>query len=165
MVTCKRCGAEVVDSMNFCPNCGAEMHERASDVKYAEFSEEDRQAAAGADEGQNRAMGLLAYLGWLVLVPLIGSRSGFVRYHVRQGLRLAMAETAFGLVHWLSRWVLKQLFHIPYGADVPFAVDIILSPVYLGWLGLSILAIIGIFNVLLGREKPLPFIGTLHIGK
>lgn len=165
MVVCKRCGAEVVDSMNFCPNCGAEMREGASDVKYAEFSEEDRRTAAGTDEGANRAMAILSYLGWLVLVPLIGSRASFVRYHVRQGLRLAAAETAFGLVHWVGWWGLKQLFHIPHGVEAPLVVDIILSPVYLGWLGLIILSIIGIFNVLLGREKPVPFIGTFHIGK
>ena len=165
MVTCKRCGAEVVDSMHFCPNCGAEIHATASSVKYAEFSEEDQRAAAGTDESGNRAMGVLAYLGWLVLVPLIGCKARFVRYHVRQGLRLAAAETAFALVHWAGWWGLKHLFHIPHGADAPLAVDIILSPVYLGWLGLAILSVIGIFNVLLGREKPVPFIGTVHIGK
>ncbi len=165
MITCKRCGAEVIDSMNFCPNCGAAMHEAAHSVKYAEFSESDQRAAAGADDSRNRAMGILAYLGWLVLVPLIGNRSSFVRFHVRQGLRLAAAETAFALLHWFARWGLHQLFHIPHSVDAPLIVDLLLSPIYLGWLGLCILAVIGIFNVLLGREKPLPFIGSVHIGR
>ena len=52
-----------------------------------------------ADIEKNKPMAILAYLSWLVLIPvLLGRKSKFARYHANQGLVIAIAETVYWLV-------------------------------------------------------------------
>ena len=86
-------------------------------------------------------MGVLAYLGILVIIPFLMARyDGFVRFHIRQGLVLAIIEIAV--------WVL---------GSVSYQLWPILQIVNLGAL---VLAIIGIVNVLNHKEAEIPFIGA-----
>ena len=45
------------------------------------------------DIEKNRILALFSYLSWLVLIPLIAAKdSKFAKFHVNQGLVLAIAE-------------------------------------------------------------------------
>ena len=52
-----------------------------------------------ADVQSNKVMGVLAYLSWLVLIPLFAARnSPFARFHCNQGIVLALAEVLAGVI-------------------------------------------------------------------
>ena len=89
-------------------------------------------------------LGILAYLGPLVIVPLIASpKDPFIKFHSKQGLILL----ALGLV----LGVLMPMFGIWSFWFLWGVVKLLVL----------VLAIIGIMNVLGGREKELPLIGHL----
>ncbi len=117
----------------------------------------DYTAGYQAEEIQNSLlMALLSYLSWLVLVPLfVAKQSSYVRFHVNQGLILAIASTAYGIVSGLVSGLLGWLW-APLGSFVG---------TLFGIAGLVFLAllIIGIVNVVTGKAKELPLIGKYHI--
>ena len=94
------------------------------------------------DVEQNKGMALLAYLGILVLVPLLAKKdSPYAQFHAKQGLVLLLAWVAAGII-----------------SLIPF----------LGWivgpicgLILFVFLILGIVNSLGGKAKYLPWIGPL----
>jgi len=85
---------------------------------------------------------VLSYLGILFLVPLLARKdNAFAQFHAKQGLVLFIAEVATMMIAW-----------IPFiGWFVGFIAWIV-------WIALSI---IGIMNVLGGKQAPLPIIGKL----
>ena len=105
------------------------------------------------DIQSNKVMGILAYISWLVLIPLFGAReSKFSRFHCNQGIVLAVAEV-------IAAVVLGILDGLPL----------------IGWifsiagslLGLFCLlfAVLGIINAANGKAKELPIIGKFKILK
>lgn len=103
--------------------------------------------ATKEDVEKNKVMGILAYLGILVLVPLLSAKdSPFAQYHANQGLVLLIAgvivgaASAFPIIGWF-----------------------IVAPI--GSILLFILAIMGIINAANGEMKPLPLIGQYTILK
>ena len=111
----------------------------------AEFDQQDIE--------QNKVMGILAYIGILVLVPIFAAKdSKFARFHANQGLVLAIAEVALGII-------LGILGGIPY----------------IGWLFRIIgslfevvcvlFAVLGIINAANGKAKELPIVGKFRILK
>ena len=102
-------------------------------------------------------MGVLAYLSWLVLIPIFAAKdSKFARFHANQGLVLLIASAIFGVV----RWILSEiLFAISWRL---YFVTIIISLLGLAFLAL---AIIGIVNAATGKAKELPVIGKIRILK
>ena len=99
------------------------------------MSEEKPQEPAAA--GKNIGMGVLCYLGILVLVPLLtdSKNDPFVKFHIKQGIVLLVVGIIAGFVSW-----------------IPF----------IGWilgLALFVLWVIGLVNVLGGKEVKLPVIG------
>lgn len=95
--------------------------------------------APGTPE-KNTLMAVLAYLGILVLIPLLTTKDdSFVKYHVKQGLVLLVIWAVVwgvGMSAYLF-WHVTQLIH----------------------LGLVVLSIIGIVNAVRGEEKELPLVG------
>ena len=90
-------------------------------------------------------MGVLAYLGPLVIIPFLVSKDDpFVKFHIKQGLVLFIAELAFWLLSsyfWMifyQFWMLYQLVN----------------------LGVLVLVVMGIINVVQGKEKELPLVGS-----
>lgn len=53
---------------------------------------------SAADVQNNKAMGILSYLGILVLIPILAAKdSPFARYHANQGLVLLLCEVGFSV--------------------------------------------------------------------
>lgn len=109
----------------------------------------DKQSEEKSTETQidnTTAMGILCYLGILVIVPIVLSKdSDFVMYHANQGLVLLIAAiilSGIGMIPFLG-WLIG----------------------FFGWIAIIILAIMGIINVTNEKKKPLPLIGGIQLLK
>lgn len=105
------------------------------------------------DINNNKVMGVLAYLGILVLIPIFAAKeSKFARFHSNQGLVLLLCEVILSVA-------CSILALIPY-------VGIVFS--ILSWIVYVVgvvLMILGIVNVVQGKAKELPIIGKIRILK
>ncbi len=114
--------------------------------RTAEFEKEDAQ--------QNKVMGILAYIGILVLVPIFAAKdSKFARFHANQGLVLAIFEVASYLVFNVILSMVKYVGWV-FGL--------------IGWIisvGLLVLAVLGIVAAARGQAKELPIVGQIKILK
>jgi len=94
------------------------------------------------DKQEPNLIAILSYFGLLFLIPLLTNKDdSFVQFHARQGLVLFIFEAAtavFAMVPILG-WI-----------GAPF--------LYIFWF---ILSIIGIINVVKGKQEKLPVIGNL----
>ena len=109
------------------------------------------------DIQNNKVMAILAYLGILVLIPLLAAKeSRFARFHTNQGLVLFIAEIIYSIAYSILTGVILAISWRLY-----FLVTII------GLLGLAflVLSIIGIINAAGGKAKELPVIGKIKILK
>ncbi len=89
---------------------------------------------------ETNAIAIFSYLGILLVIPLLAAKEDpFVKFHVKQGLTLLIAGILVGAVAWIP--IIGWLF------------GIIAAPVLL------VFGIMGIVNVLTGKEKELPLIG------
>jgi len=105
------------------------------------------------DAQDNKVMGILAYLGFLFLVPYLAAKeSPFAKYHANQGCILCIIEVALMIVATIFGWI-------------PVIGWILAILAYLLSLGCLILAIIGILNAANGEAKELPLIGKYQILK
>ena len=147
MAFCNKCGAQIAPNATFCPSCGAQSNET-----------QQQGYAGGNDEANNKAMGILAYLGILVLVPIFAAKeSPFARFHANQGLVLAIAEIAYGIV--VS--ILSTIF-----LTISWGLAAIMSTIFgILWLAFLALAVMGIINAANGKTNPLPVIGNITILK
>lgn len=101
-------------------------------------------AAPAASEDNGLVMGILCYLGPLVIVPyLVAKENTFVKFHIKQGVVLAVIELiiyvlGMSMLFW-NLWSLISLLN----------------------LACLILSILGIINVVQKKEAALPVIGGL----
>ncbi|MBQ3900290.1 MAG: DUF4870 domain-containing protein [Clostridia bacterium] len=98
-------------------------------------------------------MAILAYLGWLVIIPLLAARnSKFARFHANQGLILAIVATVVYVVLAILTLipVIRWIFYI---VEAVFGVAVF------------ILAVMGIINAVNGKAKDLPVIGSFRLLK
>ena len=106
-----------------------------------------------ADIEQNKVMALLSYLWLLFLVPLfLAKESKFARFHANQGIVLAVAGTAIGIILGIAAFI----------PVVNIIVGIVGGLVELAVLALTVL---GIYNAVQGKAKELPLIGKYKILK
>jgi uncharacterized membrane protein len=112
------------------------------------------------DIEQNKTMGLLAYFGPLVLVPLLSAKeSKFTRFHSNQGLILLIACVGWAVAHNILTAILRTVL-LPGGWRVYSLIGTFLSLVYIVF---TVLAVIGIINALNGKAKELPVIGKYKL--
>ncbi|MBR7185420.1 MAG: zinc-ribbon domain-containing protein [Clostridia bacterium] len=133
MAFCKNCGQELPVDAKACPNCG-------TDVEQPTAAPAAAPAAPAADAKDNMWMAVLAYLGILVLIPLLvepAKNSPFVRFHANQGLILL---------------IVGLLSAIPVLGCVVGVFCLVLT-------------IMGIINAVNGRMKELPLIGRFRLLK
>lgn len=101
------------------------------------------EAAAVPHESQEvhrKLMGVLAYLGPLVIIPyLVAKEDSFVKFHIKQGVVLLIIS----ILTWSASVLMA--FLMPLWAIVNF--------------GVLILALIGVVNVYHEKEKELPLVG------
>ena len=102
------------------------------------------------DVADNKIFAILAYFGILFLVPLFAAKeSPFARFHANQGLILFLAEIAL----WIAGII---LLFVPY---IGGFISLLL------YLGIAVLAILGIINAAKGEMKELPLIGSIQLIK
>lgn len=158
MAVCNRCGAQIPDNSSVCPSCGA-AQENNQNQAYVNQQPNYANYVNGADYTgqfdpndiqQNKVMAILAYLGFLFIVPLLAApNSPFARFHANQGLVLFLLDLAIGVVS------VALIF-------IPFVGGIISS--LLG-IAVVVLMVLGIVNAATGSAKELPVIGKIKIIK
>ena len=111
----------------FCPSCGNLMEAPASEQqvqtqqntaqtdfsdKFANFNNTADTTAEfdQADIVNNKAMGILAYFGPLVFIPMFAAKeSKFARFHANQGLTLFIACVAWSIVYSILNWIILAI--------------------------------------------------------
>ena len=177
MAFCGKCGTKMDEGVKFCPGCGAPAEAPAAEqapVQQTPPAAEQKDFSAKlaalnnttdttadfdkADIEQNKIMGVLAYLSWLVLIPIFAAKnSRFARFHANQGLVLAITEIAW----WIVTAILNSIL---------YAISWRLGSIFGTLLGLVnlvflVLCILGIANAANGKAKELPVIGKFKILK
>ena len=109
------------------------------------------------DIQNNKTMGILSYIGLLVLIPIFAAKdSKFARFHANQGLVLVIAQAIITTVLSITAVILGL---IPYvGWFLALIVRLLIPVVYIP-------SIIGIINAAKGQAKELPIIGGIRILK
>ncbi len=174
MAFCGNCGKEVKDGIKFCPECGATMpapkaaeqtapaaEDLTDKVKNLNNTADTTSEFDPKDIEKNKLMSILAYCSWLVLIPMFAAKdSKYTRFHVNQGIVLAIAEIAW----WILQFVLVFLLALIL-PKLGFLRDIV---GFVGWLlniAFLIEAVLGILNAVGGKAKELPLIGKFKILK
>ena len=157
MAFCNKCGQQIDDNVQTCPNCGAPNGVAGNAQNFVNNFTNTADSTAQFDPQDiqnNKVMALLAYLGFLFLIPLLAApNSRFARYHANQGLVLFIFEAIAGVVTGI-------ICVIPF---VGWIIGGILSGA-VGIFGL-VLTILGIVNAANGQAKQLPLIGGITILK
>ena len=174
MAFCGKCGTKVDEGVKFCPSCGNPMEAPASEQQAqtqqntaqtdfsAKFANLNNTADTTAEFDQaditnNKAMGILAYLGPLVFIPMFAAKeSKFARFHANQGLTLFIACGAWSIVYSILNWIILA---------ISWRLYFISSIIGLCSLVFLVLAVLGIVNAANGRAKELPVIGKFKILK
>lgn len=133
------------------------------------------------DISQNKVYAILAYIGILFLVPILGApKSKFARFHANQGIVLFIAEAALGIVSTIFSLIfgaLKTAFmtahvvaNLTGGISFPYVLVSIISVIFtivfvIIGIFLLFLVIIGIINAAQGKAKEVPLLGKLKILK
>lgn len=128
----------------------ADLNEKFEELNNTKDTTEEFEAS---DIEANKVMGILAYLSWLVIVPLLAAKnSKFARFHANQGLVLAIAEI-------IAVVILGILGRIPMIGWIFRIAESLVS------LACFIIAILGIVNAANGRAKELPIVGSFKLLK
>ena len=128
----------------------ADFNEKLNELNNTKDTTEEFDSS---DIENNKVMGILAYISFLVLVPILGAKeSKFARFHANQGLVLLIASVAAGIIIGTlgSLPLIGWTFNI-----VGFAIEVITI----------VLMVLGIVNAAQGKAKELPVIGSIKILK
>ena len=151
MAFCKKCGKQLEYGSIFCPTCGASQ----SEVNVCQPMDDEER-----DIRENKAMGILAYIGIFVLIPIfVAPNSKFARFHSNQGLLLFIAEVGLAVL----QTIVNMAF--PLFSALFFVRTILSLIIDIALLGVGVFAIIGIIYAAQGLKKELPFIGNISILK
>lgn len=156
MSFCSKCGKEIEEGVKFCPSCGAQTGAANAQVQAPQQSQTPTDFDKD-DVEKNKVMGILSYLGILVLIPILAAKdSPYARFHANQGLILCIAAILYSVAYSVLSAIILAISWRLY-----FIVSI------LGFLGIIflVLCIIGIINAANGSAKELPFIGKYRVLK
>lgn len=168
MKYCVKCGEKVKDDAQFCPSCGAKIPESTEENRYRYGEQQTQYAYQDAGTGgpeyfdmnevrQNKAMGVLSYLGILVLIPLLAGnkQSEYVRFHLNQGAVLFIISAIINILDDRGFFGIS-LFHL---------VDFGIFGLVLDFLSLIlfIMMIVGIVSACRGTRTELPVVGQIRL--
>ncbi len=184
MSFCGKCGTQVQDGVKFCPSCGTPMAAPAAEPQQAQQPQQTQQGQQGQqtqqagfsekfqnfnntadttadfdpkDVEQNKVMGILAYLSWLVIIPIFAAKdSKFARFHANQGLVLAITE----IIWWVGTGIISAIL-----TAISWKLAFISTILGLMNILFLVLLFIGIMNAANGKAKELPIIGKFKILK
>ncbi len=182
MAFCHNCGAQVNDGVKFCPGCGAplqaapaqqapaaqpvqqqyqqpvqQQYQQPVQQQYQQPTQQYQQPAAVATDQPNKLMGILAYFGFLVLVPIFAAKDDqFARFHANQGLMIFAVEIVASILSSIAGAV---AYDVPVLGTIISILSGIIS------LACFVFAIMGIVSAAKGTMKPLPLIGGIKILK
>lgn len=101
------------------------------------------------DIAQNKVMGIFAYIGLLVLVPIFAAKgSKWARWHANRGLVLLIAEVAVA-------FTLSLLGMIPYVGWIFWVLE------SLCYVAFCLLIVFGIVTAAKGKAKAFPLVGSI----
>ena len=80
-------------------------------VYSATLQDQTNDSFDATDVQQNRVMGILSYIGILVLIPYFATKkSAYARYHTQQGITVLAGEVAYSIVYFCCVCLLTQYF-------------------------------------------------------
>ena len=127
MKICANCGAQLDESNSFCTVCGAPLEESVSAVpETAESTAEHTSENEESDLARNKIFGILVYVASLlgIIVALLAAPdSPFVRFHVRQAVKLTICEAIVALACLLLAWT----FVVPIAGAVAGVVLLVVN--------------------------------------
>lgn len=162
---CYKCGKEIPDTSTFCSHCGTAVKVNKENTNSKNETSEkvySTPQTATNNDSNDKLMGILAYLGILVLIPIFAAKdSKFARFHANQGLINSIFCVAYaitvtiinGLLFAILPWTMMGLY------------GIIATILQLGNIYFVVMMIIGIVNVCNGNTKELPIYGKIKILK
>lgn len=167
MAKCPKCQAELDENVKVCPQCGENIGAKIDVSVQDKTSEFD-----ATDIQNNKVMGVLAYLSWLVLVPIFGAKdSKFARFHANQGLVITICSVAWSLVFGiLSAVFAPNAYDQVAMAFGQFSIKGLLSGLFgiilaVGGVAFLACAVMGIVAAAQGQAKTIPFFGKFKILK
>lgn len=115
----------------------------------------------------NKIYGILAYLGFLVIVPiLLAKESAYAKFHSNQGLILFIVEVGINIGGRVLMVILGIFTMIPLVGWLFGIIATIMSIViWLARIATLVFAIMGIINAVKGEAKELPIIGKFQLLK
>lgn len=161
MKYCRNCGKQLDDNVTFCPYCGAQTQA----IQPTVVGDGD------ADVQRNKGIAWLAYLGPLLLIPMLARKtSEYCKFHVKQGATLLAVSIAYSI----TTEILKAIIGA-FTAQKMWGYTVGYNGVYYlfywlfaaGSIFLSVLAVIGIVNAATGKKNKLflireiPWVETL----
>ena len=104
MKICPNCGAQVEDGASFCTGCGYSF---AGNVP-ATFDPADHTAEFAAEDiRENKLLAMAVYLlsaVGVIIALLAAPNSAYVRFHVKESLKLMICEVLVGLITAVLAW-------------------------------------------------------------
>ncbi len=162
MAYCVNCGAKLSDGAKFCGECGAKvpvMETYTYTTAETHYTGNDKYFDP-EEVKKNKGMGVLSYLGLLVLVPLLAGdkNSEYVKFHSNQGLVLFIASKIVEVISLALNYVLQEMFGFYRFNFFSTIFDIVDFAFF-------ILMIMGIVYACKGEKKSFPIIGEIKILK
>ena len=114
------------------------------------------------DAEKNKLFGIVAYIPFLFLVPLLAAQdSKFAKYHANQGLLLTIVAVILWIVQKvINTLILNAMYRNFWNNPGGFVITLIGLVV---WGIITILGLIGIIAANKGECKPLPVIGKFNL--
>nr|WP_307989358.1 hypothetical protein [uncultured Niameybacter sp.] len=119
------------------------------------------------DVEANKVYGILAYLSFLVIVPiLLAKESAYAKFHANQGLTLFIVQAGISIGGKILMTILGLFTMVPIVGWI-FGIIATIIGIIIWLLGIAVLVftIMGIINAVKGEAKELPIIGKFQLLK
>lgn len=175
MAFCTKCGTEIEENVNVCPNCGeaigvqSEAPVQPEQTVEAQPTQTYNAQVEGDDQADiqnNKLFAILAYFGILVLIPILARKdSKFARFHANQGLILFIISVAVSVVFGIISGIISGVAVATLSTALLGLSTVVSAIQALFSIAIFVFEIMGIVNAATGKVKELPLIGKFKILK